>query len=196
MYHVLREIYWWEGFKRDIGEFVSKSPNCQQVKAGHQKLGGLLQEIQIPTWKWEYINMYVVVGLPRTQKSYNSIWVVMDQLTKSARFIPVKSTYSTGHYTRIFIDEIVCPHCIPLSIILYWGVQFTSRVWICFQKGLGTTAKLSTAFHPQMDGQAECTIQTLEDMLRACIIDCKGNWDTHLPLVEFAYIIVFIHPFP
>ena len=77
--------------------------------------------------------------------------------------------------------------CIPLSIILDWCVQFTSRFLRSFNKGLGTNVKLSTAFHPQMDGQAERTIQTLEDMLRACIIDFKGNWDKHLALVEFSY---------
>ena len=90
MYHDLREIYWWEGLKRDIAEFVSKCLNRQQVKAKHQKPGGLLKEIQIPTLKWEYINIDFVVCLPRTQKSNDSIWVVVDRLTKSTRFIPVK----------------------------------------------------------------------------------------------------------
>ena len=78
MYYDLREIYWWEGLKRDIAEFVAKCPNCQQVKAEHLKLGGLLQEIQIPTWKWKDINRDFIVGLPQTQKSYDSIWVVVD----------------------------------------------------------------------------------------------------------------------
>ena len=81
MYHDLRKIYWWEGLKRDIAEFVAKCPNCQQVKAEHLKLGGLLQEIQIPTWKCDGINMIFVVGLPGNQKSYDSIWVVVDRLT-------------------------------------------------------------------------------------------------------------------
>ena len=94
MYHDLREIYWWDGLKRDIEEFVAKYLNCQKVKDEHQKSGGLLQEIHIPTWKWEYINMDFVVGLPLTQKPYDSLWVVVDWLTKSACFIPVKSTYS------------------------------------------------------------------------------------------------------
>ena len=107
----------WEGLKRDIAEFVAKCPNWNQVKVEHLKSGGLLQEIQIPTWKWEDINMDLVVGLPRTQKSYDSIWVVVDLLTKSARFIPVKSSYSAEDYARIFLDEIVCLHGISLSII-------------------------------------------------------------------------------
>ena len=108
MYHDLREIYMWEGLKRDIAEFIAKCLNCQQVKAEHLKSGGLLQEIQIPTLKWEDINMDFVVGLPHPQKSYDSIWVVVDRLTKSARFIPVKSSYSAEDYERIFLNEILC----------------------------------------------------------------------------------------
>ena len=103
--------------KKDIAEFVDKCPNCQQVKAQYQKLGELLQEIQVPTWKWEDINMDFVVGLPRTQRQYDFIWVFMDGLTKSAYFIPVKSTYLVEDYARIFIDEIVCRHGIPFSLI-------------------------------------------------------------------------------
>ena len=111
----------------------------------------------------------------------------MDRLTKYAHFIHVKSTYLMEDYAKIFMDEIVCRHGISLSIISDRGVQFTSRFWRSFQEGLGTKVKLSTAFHPQTDCQAEHTIRTLEDMLRACIVDFKGNWDKHFPLVEFVY---------
>ena len=134
--------------KKDIAEFVAKCPNCQQVKVEHQKSSGLLQEIQVPIWKWEDINMDFVVGLPRTQKQYDSIWVIVDRLTKSAHFIPVKSTYSLEDYASIFIDEIVCCHGIPLSTMSVRCAQSTSRFQRTFQKGLGTKVKLSTAFHP------------------------------------------------
>ena len=127
MYHDLREVFWWDGLKKDIAEFVAKCRYYQHMKAEHQKSGSLLQEIQVPTWKWEDINMDFVVGLPQTQKQYDSIWVVVDRLTKSAHFIPVKCTYSAKDYVRIFIDEIVCRHGISLSIISDWGAQFTSR---------------------------------------------------------------------
>ena len=89
MYHNLREVFWWEALKGDIAELVPKYPNCQQVKVGHQKPSGLLQEIQVPTLKWEDTNMDFLVGLPRTQKQQDSIWVVVDRLTKSAHFFPV-----------------------------------------------------------------------------------------------------------
>ena len=117
MYHDLRQVFLWEGLKKKIAEFVAKCLNWKQVKDEHQKSSVLLQEIQVLTLKWEDINMDFVVGLPQTQKKYDSIWVVVDRLTKSARFIPVKSTYSTEDYARIFIDEIVCHRGIPLSII-------------------------------------------------------------------------------
>ena len=116
-------------FEKSIEEFVAKCPNCQEVKAEHQKSGGLLQEIQVPTWKWEDINLYFVVGFPRTLWKYDSIWVILDRLTKSSYFIPVNSTYSAEDYASIFIDEIVCRHGIPLSIISDRGEKFSSRFW-------------------------------------------------------------------
>ena len=131
--------------------------------------------------------MDFVVGLPLTQMQYDSIWVIVDRLTNSSHFIPVTATYSTEDYAKIFMDEIVCRHGISLSIISDRGVQFTSRFWRSFQEGLGTKMKLSTAFYPKKDSQAERTIQTLEDMLISCIFNFKRNWDKHLPLVEFAY---------
>ena len=134
--------------------------------------------------------MDFVVSLTQTQKKHDSIRVVVDRLTKSAHFIPVKSTYSTMDYTRIFIDYIVCLHSIPLSIILDRVAQFTYRFWWSFQKGLGTKVKLRTAFPPQTDGQANHTIQTIEDMLKSCVIYFMGN--CNLPLVEFSYSNVTI----
>ena len=131
--------------------------------------------------------MYFVVGLPRTRRQHNSIWVIVDRLTKSAHFIPVKSTYRGEDYARLYIAEIVRWHGIPVYIISDRGVQFTSHFWRSFQKSLGMQVKLSTAFHPQTDGQAGHTIQTLKDMLRAYVIDFKCNWDDHLPLIEFSY---------
>ena len=153
MYHDLREVFSWEGLKKDIAELVGKCPNCQQVKAEHQKSGGLFQEIQVLTSKLEDINMYFVVGLSRTKKHYDSIWVIVDRLTKSGHFILVKSTHSAEDYARIFIDEIVCRHGISLSIISDRGAQFTSRSLRSFQEGWGTKVKLITAFPPQTNGQ-------------------------------------------
>ena len=131
--------------------------------------------------------MDFISGLPRTQSGYDKIWVIVDRLTKSAHFLPVKETDSTEKLARLYIKEIVSRHGIPLSIISDRDGRFTSRFWQSLQKALGTRLDMSTAFHPQTDGQSERTIQTLEDMLRACVMDFGGSWDLHLPLAEFSY---------
>ena len=131
------------------------------MKAEHQKSGGVLQEFQVPTWMWEVIIMNFLVGLPRTQKQYDSILVVVDRLTKSAYFISVKSSYSVEDNARIFIDDIVCIHGIPLSIICDRGAQLTSTFSRLFKRGLGAKVKRSTSFHLQTDGQTEVLFKSL-----------------------------------
>ncbi|WMV40816.1 hypothetical protein MTR67_034201 [Solanum verrucosum] len=129
------------------------------------------------------VNMDFITGLPRSHRQHDSIWVIVDRMTKSAHLLLVKTTHSAKNYARLYIQEIVRLHGVPVSIISDRGAQF----WKSFQKGLGSKVNLSTAFHPHTDGQVEHTIQTLEDMFRVCVIDFKGNWDDHLPLIEFAY---------
>ncbi|XP_070025343.1 uncharacterized protein [Nicotiana sylvestris] len=174
MYHDLKEIYWWNGIKRGVADFVTRCSNYHQVKAEHQRPGRLTQIIEIPMWKWEMINMDFVVGLSRTPRRFDSIWVIVDRLTKSAHFLLVKSSDTAEQYDQLYIKEIVRLHDTPVSIISDRGAQFTTNFWKKFQQGLGTQVNLSTAFHPQTDGQAERTIQTLKDMLRACTLDFKG----------------------
>ena len=131
--------------------------------------------------------MDFIVGLPRTRRQHESIWVILDILTKSAHFRPVKVTYSAEDYSKLYLKEIVKLHGSPLSIISDRGTQFTSHFWKVFQSGIGTKLKLSSTIHPKTDGQEKSTIQTLEDMLRACVIDFKGNWDYNLYFIEFSY---------
>ena len=187
MYRDLREVYWWPGMKKDIAEYVARCLTCQQVKAEHQKPAGLLQPLPIPQWKWEHITMDFVVGLPKTSTGFDSIWVIVDRLTKSAHFLPVKVTYALDKYAKLYVDEIVRLHGAPVSIVSDRDPRFTSRFWPSLQQAMGTTLKFSTAFHPQTDGQSERTIQTLEDMLRACMLDFKGMWSDYIALMEFAY---------
>ncbi|KAI3505892.1 hypothetical protein L1887_28214 [Cichorium endivia] len=187
MYKDLTEYYWWPGMKKDVALYVGKCLTCSKVKAKHQKPSGLLQQPEIPEWKWEQVSMDFVTKLPRTSKGHDTIWVIVDRLTKSAHFLPIREDYKTERLAQIYIDRIVALHGVPLSIISDRDSRFTSRFWQILQKALGTQLNLSTAYHPQTDGQTERTIQTLEDMLRACAIEFKGNWDTHLPLIEFSY---------
>jgi hypothetical protein len=187
MYQNMKQNFWWPGMKRDIAEYVSKCLTCAKVKAEHQRPSGLLVQPLIPEWKWDHITMDFVTKLPRTSSGHDAIWVVVDRLTKSAHFIPVRGDYKMEKYMRLYIDEIVSKHGVPLSIISDRDSKFTSTFWKYLHEALGTQLNLSTAYHPQTDGQSERTIQTLEDMLRACAIDFGGNWDVHLPLVEFSY---------
>ncbi|GKB83188.1 putative reverse transcriptase domain-containing protein [Tanacetum coccineum] len=187
MYYDLRDLYWWPGMKKDIALYVSKCLTCSKVKAEHQKPSGLLQQPEIPKWKWENITMDFITKLPRTSSGHDAIWVIVDRLTKSAHFLAVREDYKTEKLTGLYINEIVARHGVPVSIISDRDSHFTSQLWQSLQKALGTQLDLKIAYHPQTDGQSERTIQTLEDMLRPCAIDFGGNWDTHLPLVEFSY---------
>ncbi|GJY88223.1 putative reverse transcriptase domain-containing protein [Tanacetum coccineum] len=157
------------------------------VKAEHQRPSGLLQQPEIPDWKWDNITMDFITKLPRTKNGHDTIWVIVDRLTKSAHFLVIREDYSMEKMARLYIDEIVARHGVPVSIISDRDGRFTSRFWQTLQKALGTRLDMSTTYHPQMDGQSEHTIQTLEDMLRACVIDFGGSWDVHLPLAEFSY---------
>ncbi|GJX34113.1 reverse transcriptase domain-containing protein [Tanacetum coccineum] len=187
MYYDLRDVYWWPGMRRDIAEYVNRCLTCLKVKAEHQKPSGLLQQPEIPEWKWEKITMDLVVKLPRSSSGYDAIWVIVDRLTKSAHFLPIREDYKTEKLARIYINEIVTKHGVPVSIISDRDGRFASHFWQVLQKALGTQVFMSTAYHPETDGQSERTIQTLEDMLRACVMDFGGSWDTHLPLIEFSY---------
>ncbi|GKA12865.1 putative reverse transcriptase domain-containing protein [Tanacetum coccineum] len=128
-----------------------------------------------------------VTKLPRSSSGYDAIWVVVDRLTKSAHFLPIREHYKTEKLERIYINKIVARNGVPVSIISDRDGRFASHLWQALLKALGTKLNMSTAYHPETDGQSERTIQTLEDMLRACIMDFGGSWDTHLPLVEFSY---------
>ncbi|GJR25862.1 putative reverse transcriptase domain-containing protein [Tanacetum coccineum] len=159
----------------------------EAVKAEHQRPSGLLQQPEIPVWKWEGIAMDFVTKLPRTSSGHDTIWVIVDRLTKSAHFLPMREDYKMERLARLYLNEIVARHGVPISIISDRDSRFTSRFWQSMQEALGTRLDMSTAYHPQTDGQSERTIQTLEDMLRACVLDFGGSWDVHLPLVEFSY---------
>ena len=125
MYRDSKKVHWWGGMKREVAKIVSGCHSCQQVKIEHSRSGGLTQDIEIPTWKWEDINMDFVVGLPKTKKDFDSIWVVVDRMTKSAHFIPGKTTYGAEKYARLCIHELVRLHGVPFSIISNCGAQFT-----------------------------------------------------------------------
>ncbi|TQE09442.1 hypothetical protein C1H46_004935 [Malus baccata] len=187
MYHTIRPFYYWPGMKREIAEYVSRCAICQQVKAERKKPFGLMQPLPVPQWKWENITMDFVYKLPSTRNGYDGIWVIVDRLTKSAHFIPVREKYSLNKLAELFITKIVKYHGVPVNIVSDRDPRFTSKFWTAFQEALGTRLLYSTAYHPQTDGQSERTIQTLEDMLRSSVMQFDEDWHAKLDLMEFAY---------
>ena len=136
--------------KKDVASYVNKCSTCARIKAKHQKM-------------------------PRTKKGRDSIWVIADRLTKSAHFLPMREDFSMERLAQLYINEIIMRHGVPISIISDRDSRFTSRFWQSLQKALGTRLDLSTSYHPQTDGQKERTIQTLQDMLRSCVIEFGGS---------------------
>ncbi|KAL0561750.1 hypothetical protein IC582_002191 [Cucumis melo] len=187
MYQDLRCVYWWRNMKREVADFVSRCLVCQQVKAPRQRPTGLLQPLSLPGWKWESVSMEFITELLRTLKGYTVIWVVVDRLTKSAHFVPGKSTYTASKWGQLYMTEIVRLHGVPVSIVFDRDARFTSKFWKGLQLALDMRLDFSTAFHPQTDGQTERFNQILEDMLRACVLEFSGSWDSHLHLMEFIY---------
>ncbi|GJU29844.1 putative reverse transcriptase domain-containing protein [Tanacetum coccineum] len=187
MYQDMKKLYWWPNMKADIATYVSKCLTCAKVKAEHQRPSGLLVQPKIPEWKWDNITMDFVTKLPKTSQGYDTIWVIVDRLTKSAIFTPMRETDPLDKLARMYLKEVVTRHGIPVSIICDRYPRFSSNFRRSLQNALGTNLDMSTTYHPQTDGQSERTIQTLEDMLRACAIDFGKGWVNHLPLVEFSY---------
>jgi hypothetical protein len=174
------------GLKRDVAAHVAICDVCQRVKAKHQRLAGLLHPFKIPNWKWEEIGMDFITGLPRTSKGYDSIWVIVDRLTKVAHFIPVKTTCKGSQLAELYMARIVCLHGVPKKIVSDRG-SFTSIFWKSFHENLDKKLNFSSAYHPQTDGHTERNNQVLEDMLRACALQHGGSWDKSLPYAEFSY---------
>ena len=152
MYQDLKEQFWWHKMKREIGSYIAKCDICQRVKAGHQRPAGLLQPLQIPEWKWDSVGMDFITGLPTSSRGNDSIWVIVDRLSKVAHFLPVKTTYQSSKLAELYIARIVSLHGVPKIIVSDRGTQFTSRFWKKVQEGLGTRLDFSTVYHPQTDG--------------------------------------------
>ncbi|GJU63834.1 putative reverse transcriptase domain-containing protein [Tanacetum coccineum] len=156
MYQDMKKLYWWPNMKADIATYISKCLTYAKVKDEHQRPSGLLVQPEIPQWKWDNIMMDFVTKLPKSSQGYDTIWVIVDRLTKSAIFVPMRETDPMEKLARMYLKEVVTRHGIPVSIICDRDLS-------------------------------ESTVQTLEDMLRACAIDFRKGWVNHFPLVEFSY---------
>ncbi|GKA90066.1 putative reverse transcriptase domain-containing protein [Tanacetum coccineum] len=171
MYQDMKKLYWWPNMKAKIATYVSKCLTCARVKAENQRPSGLLVQPEIPQWKWDNITMDFVTKLPRSSQGYDTIWVIVDRLTKSAIFLPMREIDPLEKLAKMYLKEVVTRHGILVSIICDCDPRLASNFWKLLQKALGTSLDMSTTYHPETDGQSERTIQTLEDMLRACVIN-------------------------
>jgi hypothetical protein len=187
MFQDLKQRFWWTRMKREIARYVTECDVCQRVKAVHLQPAGTLQPLPIPSWKWENIGMDFITGLLKTIHGYDSIWVIVDRLTKSAHFLPVKTTYRAKQYAELYLTRIVCLHGVPKTIVSDRGPQFVAHFWRSLHEAVGTDLTYSTAYHPQTDGQTERVNQILEDMLWACVLVYEKKWATCLPFAEFSY---------
>ncbi|GJU97749.1 putative reverse transcriptase domain-containing protein [Tanacetum coccineum] len=160
MYQDMKKLYWWSNMKADITTYVCKCLTYAKVKAEHQRPSGLLVQPEIPIWKWDNITMDFVTKLPKSPQGHDTIWVIVDRLTKSGIFVPMRETDPLEKLAKLYLKEV---------------------------KALGTSLDMSTAYHPETDGQSKRTIQTLEDMLRSCVIDFGKGWVNHFSLVKFSY---------
>ena len=165
MYQDLKRLFWWPEMKKDIAMFVYAFFVCQKSKIEHQKMSGLMQPLFVLEWKWDSIFMDFVGALSKTVNGFDSIWVIVDRVTKSANFAYIKTGMSLARLAEIYIEQIVRLHGIPSSIASDRDPRFTSKFWESLQAVLGTKIRLSSAYHPQTDGQTERTIQRLEDFL-------------------------------
>ncbi|GJX32782.1 putative reverse transcriptase domain-containing protein, partial [Tanacetum coccineum] len=159
-----------------LATYVSKCLTCAKVKAEHQRPSRLLVQPDIPQWKWDNITMDFVMKLPKSSQGYDIVWVIVDRLNKFAIFVPMRETDPMEKLARMYLKEVVTRHGIHVSFICDRDPRFASNLWRSLQKPLGTNLDMSIAYHPQTDGKSKRTIQTLEDMLRACAIDFGKGW--------------------
>jgi len=171
MYADMRKLFFWVSMKCDIVHFNAKCLECQQVKANHHHLVGLLQPHDVPMSKWKVISMDFIVRLSLTSHRHNAIPVIVDKLTKSAHFILVRDAYDVIDVAHVFLNEVIYFHRIPKKIISDRDSRFSSRFWTSLESTLGTQLNLSTYYHPETNGKTERVNQVMEDMLRMYVMD-------------------------
>ena len=179
-------IYWWPRLRRDVQRYVRNCDTCARSKSMKQKPAGLLQPLEPPSRPWQALAMDFITNLPKVGKM-DTILVVVDRFSKMAHFIPCQNTMTAMQLSDVFIDRVVRLHGIPVDIISDRGPLFVSQFWKFLMGNLGTNLKLSTAYHPQTDGQTERVNQTLETYLRCYSNQTQNNSLANLPLAEFAY---------
>jgi hypothetical protein len=178
--------FFWSSLKRDVAKLIGQCRTCQLAKHRKQNTG-LYTPLPVPTCPWQDVSMDFVLGLPRTVKKHDSIFVVVDRFSKMAHFIPCTKTTDASKVAKLYFDEIVKLYGLPQTIVSDRDVRFTSYFWKTLWHMVGTKLKFSTAYHPQTDGQTEVVNRSLGNLLRCLVNDHNRNWDLILPTAQFAY---------
>jgi hypothetical protein len=182
----IKKSFWWRGLDKDVATHIARCPQCQRNKAATAKPGGTLRPLPIPERVWESVSMDFVTGLPVTKKGHDAILVFVDRLSKMTHFAATHTTCTAEDTMLLFIDKVVKHHGLPTSVVSDRDPRFTGNFWRTALLQLNTKIKLSTAYHPQTDGQTERMNRVLEEALRSVVSGAQDDWDLHLPFVEFA----------
>ena len=182
----LSRKWYWPKMKRNVEDYIRSCVACQQNKPSHQRPMGLLQPLPIPDRRWQQVTMDLITQLPESRSGHDAVFVVVDKLTKMVHYIPTKTTADAPELARLFMKDVVKHHGVPESIVSDRDTRFTSLFWKSLWEQLGTKLHMSTAYHPQSDGQTERANRVLEEALRAYVSPLHDDWDNHLPVLEFA----------
>jgi hypothetical protein len=182
----LSESYLWPSMREDVKRFVDRCKICQHSK-GRKQNAGFYQPLPIPERPWEAISMDFMLGLSRTQRGVDSIFVVVDKFSKMENFIPCQKTSDATHIAKLFFKEVVRLHGLSRSIVSDRDTKFIGHFWRTLWKNLGTNLAFSSSYHPQIDGQTEVVNRSLGDLLRILVTEHHSNWDNILPQAEFVY---------
>ena len=182
----VQRYFWWPGMSKTVKQYVQTCDSCQRNKSSTQRPAGLLQPLPVPGETWESVSMDLIISLPRTEAGNTAILVFVDRLSKMVHLAPCTDEASAEHIAALFLNNVFKLHGLPKSIVSDRDVRFTSKFWQAFTEKLQVQQRMSTAFHPQTDGNTERVNRVLEDMLRHYIDPTQTNWDTLLPLVEIS----------
>ncbi|CAI7808039.1 unnamed protein product [Closterium sp. NIES-53] len=183
----IAKYHYWPRMAADVQQFVTSCDTCQRMNSSKQKKKGLLQPLPVPEQPWQVVSLDFITGLPSTSRGHDSILVVIDKFSKMGHFIPTNATATAEATARLFFDRIITIHGIPATLISDRDPKFTSKFWKELMGLLGTKLAMSSAYHPQTDGQTERLNQVVEQLLRTACKDNVSHWDTQLPTLEFAY---------
>ena len=183
----IKMYFYWPKMKQEIHDYVKTCSECQKAKSSNTKPYGKLRSFPPPEKKWEEISMYFIFDLPKKSTKNTGIMVVVDKLSKRTHFIALNSKINAKETADLFYKEIYKHHGIPRKIISDRDSMFTSSVWRNLKKTLQVKLNLSTAFHPQTDGQSERALRVLKEMLRCYVNSMQNDWEKFLPGLEFAY---------